>query len=232
MDCKIINIVWPDRGILLSIIVYIIKFYDNLLEKIIIIDNKRYRKFLRKLFTEFKFSKFVQHDEKNFYFNIRTIIKKQDVIIDYLANYETYINASTLSFVPWYDMNDPLIIYKYNQDKKLLASVYKKFIKKFSLCRRGNYNGYPWDAVLETYILNMYKKYMKKQNINHLLHLLNKTLESEYTNTVNYKNILYPYIIKEKQEITKNSTQQNNDNIDELIKLISEKINSINNLII
>jgi len=37
--CKIINIVWIERGIILSIIYIIIKNYSKLKDKIIIFDN-------------------------------------------------------------------------------------------------------------------------------------------------------------------------------------------------
>ena len=84
-ECKIVNVVWIERGILITIIYYILKKYKILLDKILIIDNKRYCKFLKIIFPELKFKTFKKHSSNNFYFNIRKIIKNQDIIIDYLA---------------------------------------------------------------------------------------------------------------------------------------------------
>ena len=69
-QCKMINIVWIERGILLTLIYYIIKKYDNLKNKIIIIDNLKYIKLLNIFFPKLKFSIFKTHKSSNFYFNI------------------------------------------------------------------------------------------------------------------------------------------------------------------
>lgn len=241
--CKLINIVWPDRGILLSIIITIIKKYNKLLKKIIVINNKRYRKFLRIIFPELKFSKFIKIHTDNFYFNIRSIIIKQDIMIDYLTNYDDVIKTSKIYFSPWYDMNDPLIIYEYNENNDCNVEPYKIFIKKFSLCRRGNYyNGYSWDNIIEMNILNKYINQINNNfNIDTILSLLNKHLSSEYTDTVINRYIIHnstipvstrtvtPTVRTPKSTTTLKTTS---DNTDDIIDIINDKIVKLNELLV
>jgi len=194
-NCKIVNIVWIERGILITIIFYILKKYIILLNKIIIINNKEYCKFLKIIFPELKFSIFRKHTNYNFYFNIRKIIKNQDIIIDYLANYHKIIFTNKITLLPWYDINNPIIVYRFNSKYEIKTKKYKIFINKFSKCNRVNYYNNMWDiSVLKKYI-----KFNKKINIYNFLNLINNFLKTIYTNTVEKskiyytnRNILYP----------------------------------------
>jgi hypothetical protein len=93
-----INIIWIDRGIILTIIYYILKYYKKILNKNIIINNHIYREFVSFLFPKLKFSKFEKHKSNNFYFNIRERIKDQDIFIDYLKNYTYFFNKRVTTF--------------------------------------------------------------------------------------------------------------------------------------
>ena len=267
-QCKMINIVWIERGILLTLIYYIIKKYDNLKNKIIIIDNLKYIKLLNIFFPKLKFSIFKTHKSSNFYFNIRSIIKKQDIIIDYISNYNDIINTAKISLVPWFDMNDPLICYEYNENKKLYINNTSNFIKNFSYYKRCSYNNTFWDLYIENYIFKKYnlniivKDYAPSfRNINphsaSLFHInfFNNFIKSNYTNTVIeipkvyyiQKLINQPYFNNNQSngngnQSNGNSNQQessdiNNINIDnedmlnELIKLINSNFNIINKIL-
>jgi hypothetical protein len=257
-QCSIVNIVWTDRGILLSIIYYIIKFYSKLIKKTVIINNKRYRKFLRIIFPNLKFVKYQSHSSDNFYFNIRTIIKKQDIIIDYLANYSDNILAEKINLVPWFDMNDPLIIYYFDETESLNAESYRKFVKDFVQCRRGSYNGYIWDSFMEKYILEKYVEFASLPSISTILKTLNDFLASEYTNTVNYyakvfykpvmvtgretptyKKVEETPIIQQpikpeskKEEVKMEGEKpENEDKLNELIRLMTNKLDKMYDLI-
>ncbi len=219
-NCKIVNIVWIERGIILTLIYYIIKYYDKLQTNIIIVDNELYCNFLRTLFPKLSFKMYKEHEDINFYFNIRKIIRQQDIIIDYISNYNNIINTSKISLIPWYDMNDPLIVYKYNSKKKLNINKYKDFIKKFSNCKRGNYNSMMWDSIIEN---NIIKKYIifSKNNYNQFIQFLNNFIKSNYTNTIIEK----PKIIY----VPVNTT--NDNNLNEQLELITKKTKLINSLI-
>jgi len=248
--CNIVNIVWIDRGILLGIIYYIIVLYRSIKNKKIIIDNKRYRKILRILFPEFKFIRTTRSimeqdnkkdDKKYFYFNIRKNIKLQDIVIDYLSNYDEYVPGKIFRYLPWYDYNDPLIIYRYS--KKYYC---KKDMFKIPLCVRGNYNGYVWDYYEEHRILNKYIKKYKKYNIESILVLINRYLKKYFTDTVVYKYIYNDnfHILKDNNNYNDNNNNNynnnynNNDikiikpeNLDDKIKKLSKEIEDIKKIL-
>lgn len=232
-NCKVINIVWIDRGMLISIIYYIVKLYDYLLDKNIIIDNKRYRDVLRKLFFDLKIKKFKKHKNNNFYFNIRKIIKKQDIIIDYLHNYENKIPTKQFKYIPWYDLNDPVIIFKYS--KKYISNKYSFYLP---ICHRGNYFGHIWDAYVEFNILKLYiLKILPESKLRDVIQLINKYLVQYFTDTVVYKYVFnIPLLFLNNQinqinNITNITNNIENNNIDELIMLITEKVSEVNDIL-
>ena len=207
-QCNMINIVWIDRGIILTIIYYILKKYDILLKKTIIINNLRYINFLKILFPKLKFDKCKKHKSTNFYFNIRNIIKYQDIIIDYLDNYDEIINTNKISLIPWFDMNDILISYEYKASNKLNINNLKIFIKNFSNCRRSNYNQQIWDIFIENYILQKYLSFDKNTNISSFLNFFNNFIKSNYTDTVIYYPKIY-YINNPTPNIPSNNLSNN-----------------------
>jgi hypothetical protein len=184
--CKIINTVWIDRGIILTILYYLTKKYDKLKEKIVIINNSKYRRLFRLLFPKLIFKKYKKHDNQNFYINIRTIIRKQDVIIDYINNYIEFINTDKIKLVPWFDMNDILITYIYNYKKKKYIAKYIDHITEFNKCKRANYNNKIYDKFIEDKIFNLYID-NKKNSINlvNLIKIINGYTGINYTDTVN-----------------------------------------------
>jgi hypothetical protein len=215
--CKLVNIVWIERGILLSLVYYIIKDYNNLLNKTIILDVKRYQYFLKTLFPDLKFSQFSKHNAKNFYFNIRKINKYQNIVIDYLNNYNDFIYTEKIHLVPWYDMNDILIIYKINKKKKCYVDNYKNFIVNFSSCQRGNYNDNIWDFVMESKILQKYVMFNTRYTLDNIFKLLNKFVLNNYTNTTNTNTYFIPIEnpkIYYKNKNTLKKTEIQNDKID------------------
>jgi len=208
-QCKMINIVWIERGIILTIIYYIIKKFDDIRNKTVIIDNQRYIDFLKILFPTINFSKFKKHKSRNFYFNIRNIIKKQDIVIDYLDNYDNTIRTNKISLIPWFDMNDILIIYEYDKNNIMNCNKIKKYIKEFSYCKRGNYNNQIWDSYVENYIFKKIGLFYKDIDINLFINYFNNFVKSNYTNMVIEKPKIY-YV--EKPTIQSNNPYNSSNN--------------------
>lgn len=182
-NCRLINIVWIERGILLTLIYYIIKYYDKLLDRKIIVTISSYRKILRNLFPKLTFKQYTEHQSRNFYFNIRNIIRKQDIIIDYLGNND-YICSKKIDLIPWYDMNDILVAYKYDESNMIPTKEYSIFIKNFSMCTRSNYNNMIWDMWMEIEILKKYAIFFSI-NIQYLFNNINNYIRNNYTDTTN-----------------------------------------------
>ena len=208
-----LNIVWIERGILLTLIYYIIKYYDKLLDRTIIISISSYRKILRNLFPKLIFKQYTKHRSKNFYFNIRNIIQKQDIVIDYLNNSDI-IYGKKINLIPWYDMNDILVSYEYDETNMLYTQRYIQFIKNFSINIRRNYNNMIWDMWIEIEILKKYALFFSV-DINYLFNFINMYVKNNYTNTTNTYYVPIHY-----------KSEQNNMN--ELILLMNDIIKNIN----
>jgi len=192
-NCKIVNIVWIDRGIILSIIYFILKYYDELKNKIIIITEDMYRIYVKSLFPKLIIEDYVKHRPNNFYFNIRKIIKNQDIVIDFIKNYKSDINTSKIHLVPWYNMNDPLITFKINNKKNLKTDKYITFINNFSKCSRGNYLNNIWDVVMENKIMKMYNKFNPTNSLVNQINLFNQFIQKNYK-YLTYPSIQYPKV--------------------------------------
>jgi hypothetical protein len=254
--CNHVNIVWIDRGILLSIMSFIIDNYSVLLDRIIIINNKKYREFFRIIFNQLEIRKFTKKTKKNFYFNIRKIIMPQDIIIDYIHNYDSTLETDKIHLVPWYDSNDPLIMYQIG-DNNMNIIKYKEYIQKFSQCRRGNYNNSSWDLTMERNILIKYNRFNYRFSINNIFSLLNKFVIDSY-NVINQPNTKIVYVpitsyengngngndynvdtnvdtkgdAKQPDcEKTYKNNLENNIHIDKLIKILSNNVKNIYDLI-
>ena len=227
-QCNMINIIWIDRGIILTIIYYILKYYNELLNKTIIINNNIYRKFISKLFPDLVFYKFTKHNSRNFYFNIRETIRNQDIFIDYMKKYEKNVNAKKIKLVPWYDMNDPLIAYKYEK-KQIDITRYKLYINQIFICKRGNYYNTFWDIYME---YNILMKYCSANSIpfNYIYNMLNNYLYKYYIHVKNINIVEKPVVYYEEKQPDKVIVDNNND-INGLIRVMTIKMNKINNLI-
>jgi hypothetical protein len=192
-NCKIVNIVWIDRGIILSIIYFILKYYDELIDKVLIITEDIYRIYIKTLFPKLQIEDYIKHRSNNFYFNIRKIIKNQDIVIDFIKNYKSTIDTSKIHLVPWFDMNDPLIAFKINKKKNLKTDKYITFINNFSKCSRGNYLNNIWDVIMENKIMKMYNKFNPTNSLINQINLFNQFIQKNYQ-YLTYPSIQYPKV--------------------------------------
>ena len=246
-NCKIVNIVWIDRGIILSIIFFILKYYDELINKTIIITEDLYRIFINMLFPKLKIENYKKHKSYNFYFNIRKIIKNQDVIINFIKNYKHNVNTNKIYLVPWYNMYDPLIAYRI--DKKDVKNIdnYKIFINNFSKCNRANYFNHMWDALIEYRIMTSYNKFNPTNTLMNHINIFNNFIQKNYQH-LKYSTIQNPQIYYQNPQIyyqnnpnnyqnnsSKNNEaiintlkQQHHSEINTITQQYADKINTMN----
>jgi hypothetical protein len=247
-NCFPYNIIWTDRGIILTIIYYILKKYNKLLDKIIIIDNTVYRHFISHLFPELIFKSYNKHMNDNFYFNIRNIIKEQDIVITHINSINNNFKCDKVKLVPWFDINDPIVAFEIsNKSKnKYDFSLYNVYIKNSLLCKRGKYiNGVSWDLFIE---YNILKKFTLKNNINfyNFYNFFNSFISKYYIHITNTntkyieKPVYYVYNQSNNNNNRSNNNNQSNNNntandetiknINNIIKLFNTKIKLIYNL--
>lgn len=186
IKCKIKNIIWENKGIVLSIIRLLLNNYELIKNKTIIIDNKKMRKIIRKLFKKLSVEK-IQNNENNIdehylVFNIKNNIKN-GVIINNLKNLNS-INAKKVILLPFFDPDNPIVMYVHNEKYNIDMDEIKKMINDFNGCDRG-------------------KKYGKKNYITSKCNLRTWDVYAEYKILVEYKNkygasidYLYDYISK------------------------------------
>jgi len=249
-NCKIVNIVWIDRGIILSIIYFILKYYDELIDKIIIITEDMYRIFIKILFPKLKIEDYQNHKSNNFYFNIKKIIKNQDIIIDFVKNYKQTINTSKIYLVPWYNMYDPLITFRIDNKQMKKIDKYTTFIDTFSKCNRANYLNNIWDIIMEHKIMTLYNKFNPTDSLINQINIFNQFIQKNYKYliypSIQYPKIYYQNIIQKEspeiniivnkvehkyKDIINKMKIDNDQKMDELINILNNKIKIINNLI-
>jgi hypothetical protein len=153
--------IWEDRGILLMIIEYIIDNYDVLKTKNLIINEKTMNKILQSLFTNLNFS-VREILENDFYFNIRNIIKNQDIIINYKKN---YITGKNIKYVPWSKRDNLMIFYEYDNIKNIILPFENKEL---------------WDVNREREILDKYEKFNPDLNYKLLFNYLNTFFKNKF----------------------------------------------------
>lgn len=191
------DIIWNDRGIIIILIEYILKNYIDLKNKTIIIENVSFLNLFKNLFPNLKFTSYTKHSKSNFYFNIKRVIKHQDLIIDEIKNYNTKINGENIVLVPWTDKNNYLILYDYS-NKQINLEKYKN---KFNLILNNRYqfNGYLWDLLREKEILNIYQKYNSNFTWDYLFRILNTYFRK--TNNYIIKNNYVPIMVNNSKNI-------------------------------
>jgi hypothetical protein len=220
MNCNTVNIVWIERGIILIIIYNILENYNKLKNKKIYLSNKKLIVFFSYIFSELKFIDTFTNKKNIYIFNIRNSIYNSGVVIDYLSNYSDFIPTNKIWLVPYYDMNDPLIMFEYNMNKKLNVQIYDEYFKQFSNCYRGNYmnKGIIWDILFENYIIKKADKF----GIDKLYFLINNFVNSKYTDTI--KTFYYPldHMFIKNNKITKNKEESI-----KIIHLMNQKINEL-----
>ena len=160
-----VTCIWEDRGILLLLIEYIIDNYEIISKKNIVINDKQMEEILKSLFSKLSINSDIYKD--NFYFNIRNIIKKQDVIIDYLNNYES-ISGQNIKFIPWSKRENLMIFYVYNENVNMKPNFENKEL---------------WDVLREKEILDKYEKFNPDINYKLLFNYLNTFFKNKFKMT-------------------------------------------------
>ncbi len=164
-NCQSHNIVWENKGIVLGILNFLVDNYQNIKKKRIIINHRKTRYLIRKLFPKLSIIKKGKKDD--FWINIRTIVKpKYGLVINHIDNLDK-INAKEVYLIPYYDPDNPIIMYIHSGKNVLKRDKIETKIKKFTECERGKEYGtsnyitrmckiQTWDPYMEYEILVKY----------------------------------------------------------------------------
>ena len=161
-------IIWIDRGIIISLIYILLKTYNKVKDKYLIVRQNRIRNFLSFLFPKLNFianekdrysaSNDSESDEDHkdymeiFIRSTPTKGSNRYIVVDYIWNYNKIIPTKEIWLVPYYDKNDPLFFYLYDpknddtgskiedsNDSYLKVLDQYKIINHFTLNKRSNF---------------------------------------------------------------------------------------------
>ena len=236
------NIIWENRGIALGIILYLITYYNKMINKRIVIKNDKINYVIKTLFPNFK----IRSSGKGF----KIIIKSNNngnLIINNLNNLD-HIYAKKVRILPWYDKDNPMVMFRYNKKKKYDLDKLKDDLMEFSEGERhmiysfGNiieqYYGFKiWDTNMEFNILTMHSKiyHTNIMNVHHFLTRHVGGLKRDIVNYIPYKvqvPVEVPKYIPIKTPIeTKIPSNRSNTKVGELINTITRKLEITNKLL-
>lgn len=122
------NIIWENKGIILGIISYLIENHKQLKDNKIIIKNTKFNNVISNLFPNMK----IMDNGSGFKINIKNQ-KNSGLIINNLQNL-SIINAEKITILPWFDKDNPIIMYLYTKkeiyDKNFLKTEINIFNEK------------------------------------------------------------------------------------------------------
>jgi hypothetical protein len=164
-----------NKGILLALLYFILKKYKHLINLKIKINLSKYQKILKLLFSDLKFS---SSKKDTFKININT--KEQgDLNITYI-NFLEEIKANKIYIVPWFDGDNPLIMFMKSKKIQNINEVNKKIVDWHNCSRTQLYNKFNnYDEFIENSILNKYIKFNNKWSYNDLITYINTSLSNQ-----------------------------------------------------
>jgi hypothetical protein len=251
------EIIRENRSIILGLISYITKYFDELSNKTIIVENDNVKHMLRSLFITLKFKK-KKKTSNTFEINIKNN-STEGLTINNINNLTKIGHRCRL--LPWYDKSNPIIMF-HNSNKIHNINKIKKQISTFSKTQRNNwvYNNYMylhfvktkstcvsvnlWDIYKEYDILLKYiNKHKKFNNIFEVHDFISHMLHEQICNDVIIitKNIPIPFnntIIKKDPNINQSFPSDIKDKADNepsvhgLIKSLNKKLNIVNELLV
>jgi hypothetical protein len=201
-NCKLNTGQWEDKSILLGIILFCTKNTKLLKNKKIILEYNRFIRILKVMFRNLTFGK-KDNVDNCFYINIKNNNNK-DLVINNLNNIKEP-RTDQMKLLPWYDYNNPIIMYYYDSNLDVdELDEFKIYVQKFThkkrfknytpnndiVCKYNcNNNINIWDCYYEHKIL---KKYCKKygNNIKNIynfisVQLMDKNFIDKNTNILN-----------------------------------------------
>lgn len=230
-----VNMIWEEKGIILGIILFLLKNRENLFDKKIIILNDYVRKIIKELFLDL----IIKKRGKGFNINIKNN-ENSGLIINNLNNLNK-INSKSVRLLPWYDSDNPIVMFKYNKNNDYDLEKFRNKLKKFDKEERwliydrlnfierklGLRN---WDTYMEYRILERYTKKYNSFNVYHLyLFLCNKLKRSDCEEQ---KIIGYPVVYQQKVPIpVKVKEKCSCDNYVDLINGLNNKFKLVNEML-
>lgn len=150
MDLCPKNIIIEDRGVIIGLMYFILRYYPKIRDKKIIIADGRIRKIIKYLFYDLEIKK----KGIGIVVNIRNS-NYEGVVINHYNNLRR-LQTNNVYILPWGNKDNPMVMFrvnnKYNKDMKEYDEVIKYHHDKFEeRCKTLKY-----DLILDNSIINLY----------------------------------------------------------------------------
>jgi hypothetical protein len=249
---------WEEKGIIIGLFIYIIKHHNTLLEHTIIINNDLYGSIIKLFFTKLKFKKYFKPHHKNpFFIHIKDLNDNNNGLhINNLNNFRV-INNKKVVLLPWYDKDNPIIMFLHNSEYNANKIQIHDDIAYFEKHIRYNTYNEPgkmktrciidcWDTYYEVKVLKKYAKLYKQydyrqvnETINYILLYPNCCNQPKYVPIVTepqyipytYVKEVPKYIDKEPviKEVIKYLPAKSGPG-NEFLEILSDKIKAVNDV--
>ncbi len=167
--------IWEDKSIIIGIFVYLIKYHDILKKyrRRVVIDNFPYRNIIQFFFFDLKIRKQNKpHYKKPLIINIKNVRDEGSIYINNINNFRD-LNSKKIRILPWYDLDNPVVIFEkmenYERDVDIVKkdiTYFTKYIRRLPTGIRGSTKGNCivdiWDAYYEIKILDLFVKKYKR----------------------------------------------------------------------
>jgi hypothetical protein len=120
------NIIWENKGIVLGIISYLVENHVLLKNNVIVIQNTKFKTVISNLFPDFK----IVDNGPGFKINIKNQ-KNSGLVINNLQNLST-INAKKVKVLPWFDIDNPIVMYLHTKKKVYDKDFFEKDLHNFN----------------------------------------------------------------------------------------------------
>ena len=211
---------WEEKSIILGVIMYLSKHHEKMINKTIIIQDKFYRTIIKKIFDDLMIKK-KSNSVDIFQINIKNNVQN-GLIINNLNNLNK-INNKKVILLPWYNIDNPIVMYKWKPNEIGDIKKFKDDVKKFTKYERQRsyginsimrtkHNVDMWDTYYEYKIIQKLLIPCPYYNVSEINNMINNYLLLPNNNQPIYIPKYYPiYIVKENiNEYTQNDNNDNN----------------------
>lgn len=240
------DIIWENRGIALGIMSYLLKRHETMKDRRIVIGNDKMRRAMRVLFGDLSFAKF----GRGFKVNIKND-RRAGLVINNLNNLSR-INASRAVVLPWYDPDNPMVMFRHRKNKRYDIDALRNSARRFSQRERFANYGPPnyfeqkyslpiWDGRAEYAILSEYAS-RYSANLDLVYQFMDREFGGPRSGRTEYRAVPVPQPVpvagenglaqrKEPVRGSIRAEKREHDGTAELVRNIADKIAIINKLI-
>jgi len=185
--------IWEEKGIIIGLFSHIIKNHHILKKYTIIINNDLYGSIIKLFFKQLKFKKHINLTQKNPYFinikNLTVNLPHPTLYINNINNFQV-INNDKITLLPWYDKDNPIIMFIY--DLQLSGNIQEITEDITYFEKHIRFNKYDSPGKTKTNcVIDCWDTYYEQKILNKFINLYPNYTANQVNEIINYI-LLYP----------------------------------------